>query len=378
MSTANTLTTETKPIQAHKPTVNETMDAKDKKNESKLAKTITLSHSSPELFSSSSELDDNESGLMGAVGGVVSKSFFDESSSDDDPETDPISGENYVEYAEFAMEQRLLQQNNPVVANAGQLDAGENIAIDDELMFLTIFNASTYNMPKRNLSRQPENRLDTIFGDKIVGGTKVKDTNERFDKILRLRNHHLSSSSSAPLIKASTLIPSKPSENRKSSIDIGSGIDFCTYDSLSNSEIEPSSSIPQRKYLTRIKPEGSKYFQNNIFTPVSMAGENSFCLPSFQPASESNINNNLNLTQTIRPSNTDQESNRLLSLLSPASRIKSPSPTNTTTRSRSNKNRFDRFTTSFNLQDDLFALSLAAGMHVGNDKTNKSERPNSS
>lgn len=76
-----------------------------------LIKTTPLSHSSPNLRSSSSDLDADDS--LGAVGGAATNGKINgngnEISSDD--EGDTISGENFVEYAE-TMDHRLLTEGS--------------------------------------------------------------------------------------------------------------------------------------------------------------------------------------------------------------------------------------------------------------------------
>lgn len=128
-------------------------------------KTNSLSKSSPSLLTNASNNVDGVDEL-GAVGGAGTNTV--DTSSDEEPDA---SGENYVEYAEIATEQRLAQPE-------GQPDGGDNIAIDDELMLLTLFDDSTklascnFNDCMQNLMHKSDRSIEN---------------HERFNKILRLR-----------------------------------------------------------------------------------------------------------------------------------------------------------------------------------------------
>lgn len=284
-----------------------------------------LSHSSPNLYSSSSDLDADSDCLLGAVGGVKSserKSFLDDSSSDEDPETDTISGENFVEYAEIAMEQRV--KNN----------TGDNFAIDDELMLLTLFDQSTINLPKRNLTRQ------------LGTDTRVEHDDDQFGQMLR--NTSLSNSSSAPLIRKFAAAIQKQDNTTNHRNDT----DFHTFEPIRNA----SDAVPSRKFLARAKatncvtPSTNEIFYNELFPPSmsSSSGENPIFIPSFQPTLVTKSENNK--TATI----INKENKR--------------------------NNNSDRYST-FSLQDDDFTsfnATTAENANVKRETKANSERPNSS
>lgn len=311
-----------------------------------------LSHSSPNLCSSCSDLDADSDCLLGAVGGVTTangRSFLDDSSSDEDPETDTISGENFVEYAEIAMEQRVKQQNN-----VG--GTGENIAIDDELLLLTLFDQSTMNLPKRNLTRQ----IGNVFIDPARNSANFEN-DERIDRMLNFRNNSLSNSSSAPLIRkfAAAIQKQDSGANNRNSADI-QGIDFHTFEPIRSTS--DNQSVPGRKFLARAKatncvtPTTNEIFYNDLFSPITSSSSNSssetpIFMPSFQP--------------TLVTKSENQKT------------------ASTITKENKRNNNADRYST-FSLQDDdLFAnfssisLENAKSDAKRETKTN-SERPNSS
>ncbi|XP_063701601.1 E3 ubiquitin-protein ligase TRIM37-like [Culicoides brevitarsis] len=306
-----------------------------------------LSHSSPNLCSSSSDLDVDSDCLLGAVGGVSTtttdlKATFinvDSSSEDDDPETDTISGENFVEYAEIAMEQRVKQQNN----------ANDNIAIDDELVLLTLFDQSV-NLPKRNLSRQVGNGFSDAARNSVNG-----ENEDQLDRMLNFRNNSLANSSSSAQIRKFAAAIQKPdngTSNRNST-----DAECHTFEPIRNAD------QPNRKFLARAKanncvtPTTNEIFYNDLFSPSTSSanktssGDNPIFMPSFQPTT----------------------------LAAKAA--------NATIISKENKrnNNADRFST-FSLQDeDLFVNFNATAMeqNVNNlngkrEGTTNCERPNSS
>lgn len=308
-----------------------------------------LSHSSPNLCSSSSDLDIDSDGLMGAVGGVTTtdgRSFLDETSSDEDPETDTISGENFVEYAEIAMEQRVKQQNN----------GGDNIAIDDELMLLTLFDQSV-NLPKRNLTRQ----IGNSFTDTQAARNSVNlENDEQIDRVSNFRSNPLSNSSSGPLIWkiAASIQKQDNGTSNRNSADI-QGIDFNTFEPIRNSSAE-TQSVPGRKFLARAKatncvtPTTNEIFYNDLFSPITSSssnssGENPIFMPSFKP--------------TLVTKSENQKSATLIN------------------KENKRNNNADRYST-FSLQDeDLFANFNATAMenvNVKRETKNNSDRPNSS
>lgn len=309
-----------------------------------------LSHSSPNLCSSSSDLDVDSDCLMGAVGGAkntAGKSFLDDTSSDEDPETDTISGENFVEYAEIAMEQRVKQQNN----------AGDNIAIDDELMLLTLFDQSV-NLPKRNLTRQVGN----AFADTPTNRNSVNlENDEQIDRMSNFKSNPLSSSSSGPLIwkLAASIQKQDNGTSHRNSAD-AQDVAFHTFEPISKSSTIDTQSVPGRKFLARAKatncvtPTTNEIFYNDLFSPITStssnsSGENPIFMPSFQP--------------TLVTKSENQKSTSLIN------------------KENKRNNNADRYSV-FSLQDeDLFANFNATAMENVNlkreTKTN-SERPNSS
>lgn len=292
-----------------------------------LIKVTTLSHSSPNLRSSSSDLDADE---IGAVGGI----FHAECSSEDDDEVevDAISGENFVEYAEIAMDQRLL------TGRQGQLDAGDNIAIDDDLL-MTLFDDA----------------------DKVAADQQRLENQERFNKLLRLKGN-----------------PTRKPESRKSAIDVAGYWDI--FGHHSNGEVQRAASPTREIFCSNVFLPSNDMF--NAPQPPPSNADSAWYPPNGRSPNSSSSSNSNSKHHHNKSTDTAIKDNKRtpyhLSLLLNNGNSNGNSNGNCNNNDTNGDKSDDRYS-MFSLNNDVFGLPRLGTTPTEHNKFNPtSERPSSS